>query len=85
MKTKSNLYRKESYYGYLFVLAPVLGFLLFTLFPLLYSFYGSFTDWDGLRTDGFYRIGLTSKIYFTDELFYKASFNTIVHDDWHSD
>jgi len=76
MKTKSNLYRKESYYGYLFVLAPVLGFLLFTLYPLLYSLYGSFTDWDGLGRMDF--IGLANfKDIFMDEQFHKASFNTL--------
>ncbi|MGG4144931.1 sugar ABC transporter permease [Paenibacillus algorifonticola] len=76
MKVRSNLYRKEGYYGYLFVLAPVVGYLLFTLYPLLYSLYGSFTDWDGLGQMTF--IGLDNfKDILADELFYKASFNTI--------
>lgn len=76
MKVRSNLYRKESYYGYLFVLAPVVGYLLFTMYPLLYSLYGSFTDWDGLGQMTF--IGLDNfKDILADELFYKASFNTI--------
>ncbi|KQN97190.1 carbohydrate ABC transporter permease [Paenibacillus sp. Leaf72] len=76
MKVRSNLYRKEGYYGYLFVLAPVIGYLLFTLYPLLYSLYGSFTDWDGLGQMTF--IGLDNfKDILADELFYKASFNTI--------
>ncbi|WP_338554737.1 sugar ABC transporter permease [Paenibacillus sp. KS-LC4] len=76
MKARSHLYRKESYYGYLFVLAPVVGYLLFTLYPLLYTLYGSFTDWDGLGQMTF--IGLDNfKDIVADELFYKASFNTI--------
>lgn len=76
MQTKSNLYRKEKIYGWLFILPPVLGFLLFTLFPVAYSFYGSLTDWDGLGQMDF--IGLSNfKELFTDELFLKAAFNTI--------
>ncbi|GIP54471.1 sugar ABC transporter permease [Paenibacillus vini] len=55
---------------------PVLGFLLFTLFPVAYSFYGSLTDWDGLGQMDF--IGLSNfKELLTDELFHKAAFNTI--------
>ncbi|SFE71482.1 multiple sugar transport system permease protein [Paenibacillus algorifonticola] len=76
MKAKSSLYRKESYYGYLFVLAPVVGYLLFTMYPLLYSLYGSFTDWDGLGQMTFIGLG-NFKDILADELFYKASFNTI--------
>lgn len=75
-ETKSNLYRKEKLYGWLFILPPVLGFVLFTLFPLAYSVYGSFTDWDGLGQMDF--IGLSNfKELLTDELFHKAAFNTI--------
>ncbi|MBB6670523.1 carbohydrate ABC transporter permease [Cohnella nanjingensis] len=76
MKTNSRLYRKEAYYGYLFILPPVLGFLIFALFPALYSVYGSFTDWDGLGQMNF--IGLDNfKDIFQDELFYKAMYNTL--------
>ncbi len=73
--TKSSLYRKERLYGYLFILPPVLGLLIFVLFPFLYSLYGSFTDWDGLGQMNF--IGLANfKDLLTDDLFYKAMFNT---------
>ncbi|WP_040949700.1 carbohydrate ABC transporter permease [Gorillibacterium massiliense] len=75
MKTKSKLYRKEYFFAYLFVLPPVLGFLIFALFPAAYSFYGAFTDWDGLGRMDF--IGLDNfKSIFQDELFYKAMYNT---------
>lgn len=76
MKTKSNLYRKEKYFGYLFILPPVVGFLLFTLYPALYSVYGSFTDWNGLGQMNF--IGLDNfKDILTDDFFYKSMFNTL--------
>ncbi|WP_127534194.1 carbohydrate ABC transporter permease [Paenibacillus kobensis] len=76
MTTKSKLYRKEAYWGYLFILPPVLGLLIFALFPVIYSVYGSFTDWDGLGQMNF--IGLDNyKELFHDELFYKAMRNTL--------
>lgn len=76
MITKSNLYRKEKVYGYLFILPPILGLLIFTLFPFVYSLYGSFTDWDGLGQMNF--IGLDNfKDLFSDELFYKSMYNTL--------
>ena len=68
MNTKSSLYRKEMMYGYLFILPPILGLLIFVLFPFLYSLYGSFTDWDGLGQMNF--IGLANfKDLLTDDLF----------------
>lgn len=76
MKTKSNLYRKEKYFGFLFILPPVIGFLLFTLYPALYSVYGSFTDWNGLGQMNF--IGLDNfRDILTDDFFYKSMYNTL--------
>lgn len=74
--TTSNLYRKEKIYGFLFILAPLLGLIIFTLYPMLYSIYGSLTDWDGLGQMSF--IGLSNFTdLFSDELFHKAVFNTL--------
>ncbi|ULO06136.1 sugar ABC transporter permease [Paenibacillus sp. 19GGS1-52] len=74
--TTSNLYRKEKIYGFLFILAPLLGLIVFTLYPMFYSIYGSLTDWDGLGQMNF--IGLSNFTdLFTDELFHKAVFNTL--------
>jgi multiple sugar transport system permease protein len=76
MNPKSNLYRKERIYGFLFILPPLLGLLIFTLYPMIYSIYGSFTDWDGLGQMNL--IGLSNfKDLLTDELFHKALFNTL--------
>ncbi|WP_211748819.1 sugar ABC transporter permease [Paenibacillus sp. Marseille-Q4541] len=76
MKTKSHLYRGEHIHGLLYVLPPVLGLLLFTLFPVLYAIYGSFTTWDGLG--GMVFIGTENyRDILSDELFYKAMFNTV--------
>lgn len=75
VKKRSNLYRKEKIFGFLFILPPVIGFLLFTLYPALYSVYGSFTDWNGLGQMNF--IGLDNyKTLFTDNFFYTSMYNT---------
>ncbi|AIQ40068.1 sugar ABC transporter permease [Paenibacillus sp. FSL R7-0297] len=76
MSAKSGLYRKEKIYGFLFILPPLLGLLIFTLYPMIYSIYGSFTDWDGLGQMNV--IGLSNFTdLLTDELFHKAVFNTL--------
>ncbi|WP_214853559.1 carbohydrate ABC transporter permease [Exiguobacterium sp. s166] len=78
MKTKtiSKLYRTEQRYAYLFVAAPVIGFFFFALLPLMYSFYGAFTNWNGLGQMKF--IGLENFInLFQDEYFYKSMYNTL--------
>ncbi|WP_340022069.1 sugar ABC transporter permease [Paenibacillus sp. FSL K6-1096] len=76
MNAKSNLYRKEKIYGFLFILPPLLGLLIFTLYPMIYSIYGSFTDWDGLGQMNW--IGLSNFTdLLSDELFHKALFNTL--------
>ncbi|PJW18347.1 carbohydrate ABC transporter permease [Geobacillus sp. WSUCF-018B] len=73
---QSSLYRKEKIYAYLFISAPVIGFLVFTFVPSIYSLYGAFTDWNGLGQMNF--IGLDNfKALFKDEYFYKAMYNTI--------
>ncbi|WP_412969048.1 carbohydrate ABC transporter permease [Fredinandcohnia sp. 179-A 10B2 NHS] len=43
----------EAFYGYLFVSPMVVGFLLVMLFPLVYSIYISFTDWQLLGDPNF--------------------------------
>ncbi|ETT72413.1 sugar ABC transporter permease [Paenibacillus sp. FSL R7-0204] len=76
MNTKLGLYRKEKIYGFLFILPPLLGLLIFTLYPMIYSIYGSFTDWDGLGQMNFIGLG-NFKDLWSDELFHKALFNTL--------
>lgn len=76
MNAKLGLYRKEKIYGFLFILPPLLGLLIFTLYPMIYSIYGSFTDWDGLGQMNFIGLG-NFKDLWSDELFHKALFNTL--------
>jgi multiple sugar transport system permease protein len=45
---RSRLHRKEHRAALAFVAAPVIGFLAFIGYPLVYSLYTSFTSWNGL-------------------------------------
>ena len=73
---KSKLYRQESRASFLFVLAPLVGYLLFTLYPFFYSIYASFTTWNGLGFMNF--IGFDNyKNLLTDDFFHKSLFNTL--------
>lgn len=44
-KRRRKFVGSEAFYGYLFVSPMVLGFLIVMVFPLIYSIYISFTDW----------------------------------------
>ena len=67
---KSSLYAKEHRVAFLFVLLPVIGFILFSLIPLVYSAYAAFTDWNGLGQMNF--VGLENfRNYLMTNIFIK--------------
>jgi len=60
---------------YLFISPWLLGFLLLSLIPMLYSLVSSFMDWDGIVAPVFTGLKNFSEM-FRDELFYKSLGNT---------
>ncbi len=68
--------RKEYAWAYLFISAPILGFLLFAFIPLSYSVYVSFTEYSGYQTPVFTGTANYAKLVMNDELFWKTLFNT---------
>ena len=70
--------RKEAFYGYLLASPWIIGFLIFTLGPLLFSLYTGFTSY---RLAEFTWVGLDNYVnLFTDDpLFVKAINNTIFY------
>ncbi|MFC4386335.1 carbohydrate ABC transporter permease [Gracilibacillus marinus] len=72
---KSRLYRQESIAAFIFILAPLVGYLIFTLYPFFFSIYASFTNWNGLGTMNFVGIDNYVKLL-SDDYFRKALFNT---------
>jgi multiple sugar transport system permease protein len=72
---RSRLHRREHLTALAFVALPVIGFLLFTLYPMLFSVYASFTDWNGLTPPVF--SGLDNYITMArDPYFLEAMYNT---------
>lgn len=78
LKSNGNKKRghvSENIQGYLFILPQMIGIILFSLIPVVFSFYLSFTDWDYIS--GFKNINLIgiknyinmwSDVAFTDSL-----------------
>ena len=50
----------ETFWGYIFLLPVILGFIVFTIFPVVMSFYYSLTDYDGVTPPKF--IGIQNYI-----------------------
>ena len=71
--TKGELQKLKS--GLLFVSPWIIGFLVFTLFPVGASLYYSFCDYD-ILTEPIWIGNLNYQELFTDELFWKTLYNT---------
>lgn len=73
---KSKLRKQEGRAAFLFILAPLVGYLLFILYPFLFSIYASFTTWNGLGYQEW--TGLDNYIaLINDDYFHKSLFNTL--------
>lgn len=74
----SGLRREETISGYLFLLPNFLIFTAFTIFPILFAFYITFTDWDLGHPPRF--SGLENYTYMVeDHLFWKAVGNSFYY------
>ncbi len=77
MEKLRELLRKDAFWGYVFILPTLLGILLFTFVPVFASFGLSFFEWNLFTAPNF--VGIENYAYiFSDSLFYKVLFNTIL-------
>ncbi|KQY48181.1 sugar transporter [Cellulomonas sp. Root137] len=73
-----RLHRTEHRWALAFVAAPILGFLLFTLYPIGFAVYASLTSWNGLGPMTF--VGLDNYVtLFGDEYFRISLYNTFFY------
>lgn len=73
---RSRLHRREHLAAVAFIAAPLLGFLIFIAYPLVFAVYASFTKWNGLSEPVFN--GLDNYVeMFNDRYFWQAMGNTI--------
>ena len=75
-RTKRNYRVKQGRYGYLFVAPFLVAFLVFGLYPVIYTVYLSFQKWDGLAA--IKPIGWKNFIrLLSDEVFYLSLWNSL--------
>lgn len=73
-----RLHRTEHRWALAFVAAPIVGFLLFTLYPIGFAVYASLTSWNGLGPMTF--VGLDNYVtLIQDEYFLKTLYNTFFY------
>ncbi|MBO0979630.1 carbohydrate ABC transporter permease [Microbacterium sp. SD291] len=73
---RSRLHRREHLAAAAFIAVPVLGFLIFIAYPLLFAVYASFTKWNGLSDPVFN--GLDNYVeMWNDPYFWQAMGNTV--------
>ncbi|MBP2414146.1 multiple sugar transport system permease protein [Arthrobacter stackebrandtii] len=73
---RSTLHRREQRTALAFVALPVIGFAVFAVFPLLFSVYASFTEWNGISAPVF--TGLANfQAMMVDPYFWQAMWNTL--------
>jgi multiple sugar transport system permease protein len=68
---------KEYLWAYLFISAPILGYLLFAFIPLSFSLYASFTKYTGYNAPVFQGAANYTRLFTDDPLFWKTLFNTL--------
>jgi len=68
--------RREELMGWLFASPWIIGFLLFTVGPMLYSLYTSFTKYNIIADPKWLGLENYQNIFFCDQFFYKSLSNT---------
>jgi multiple sugar transport system permease protein len=71
--------RRSLVQGLLFVSPWIIGFLLFTVYPLIYSFYVSLTRFDLISPPRFIGFANYSELFFDDPLFWQVVGNTLFY------
>jgi multiple sugar transport system permease protein len=76
-KTKwSKKKKKDTLWGIFFVSPFVIGFIIFLLGPMLFSFYGSFTNYNLTSQMDFIGFDNFIRMFTQDELFWTSLYNT---------
>lgn len=74
--------RKEQLQGLVFVSPWILGFLAFTLGPLLFSLYTSFTNYNITSQMDFIGLRNYKQLFTVDNLFWTSLYNTLYYVIW---
>lgn len=71
--------RNEALWGLLFVSPFIIGFICFMFIPMIFSFVGSFTNYNITSQMDFVGFENFIRMFTTDQLFYKSLYNTIFY------
>ena len=76
---KNKKIKKLGKWPYLFIAPFLLSYLSFYMYPMLYSFIISFTDWTAVKLNEKTFVGLQNyiRVFTKDPLFWKSILNTI--------
>ncbi len=67
----------ENLKGFAFISPYIIGFSCFTAFPLIFSFFSSFTYYNITAVQKWYSISNFTKLFFNDDYFWKSLYNTV--------
>lgn len=77
-KRMSKIERKNNAAGWIFIAPQVIGFILFVAFPLFFSLYLCFAEWNMIDPPTF--VGLKNfQAIFNDRIFWKSMGNTFIY------
>lgn len=76
-KMRNEFSRRETLAFYAFISPWLIGFLVFTLAPMLASLGLSFTDWDSFQTPNLVGLDNYVKLFTQDPLFWESMLHTI--------
>ena len=77
MKTKHKNNKYSVFWPVVFLAPFCVFFFIFNFFPILYSFYMSFLDWNGYGTKTFTGLSNYAAIFTKDKTFWKSLINTL--------
>ena len=75
-KRRTKRQKKEALWGLLFVSPFIIGFSIFMLGPMLFSFIGSFTNYNLTSKMDYIGLANFKRMFTLDELFWKSLYNT---------
>lgn len=78
----SKLARQEERQGYLFIFPWLIGLFGITLFPMLFSLYASFTNYDVTSRMDFIGLDNYRRMFTDDPLFWRSLSNTLYYVVW---
>lgn len=77
-RKKGQLYKNEIRWALAFITIPLIGFVIFTVLPMGFSFWYSLTDYNPIRQETKFVLFENYKDLFQDKYFRQSIFNTLL-------